>query len=219
MWIKILVTWLFEAQNLNPRPVQTLTVELTHLEIKAPILISQSQEGLLVRVKLVLTFPNRSQYSSERIWKINSFIFYVKSPRIQLRFKLVRNNGDVRRLVLKKSVVVEKNNSILLLYSLHIQGTIFDSANYAESLWKASISNIFCHLLRFQSSIRFPSFSARSPKMGNFLRLRHVKKLLVYTRYAPRSEMYLSYLIIYSPLSKRFRASSSRKLGGELKII
>ena len=157
MWIKILVTWLFEAQNLNPRPVQTLTVELTHLEVKAPILISQSQESLLVRVKLVLTFPNRSHYSSERIWKVNSFIFYVKSPRIQLRFKLVRNNGDVRRLVLKKSVVVEKNNSMLLLYSLHIQGTIFDSADYAESLWKASFSNIFCHLLRFQSSIRFPS--------------------------------------------------------------
>ena len=176
MWIKILVTWLFEAQNLNPRPVQTLTVELTHLEVKAPILTSQSQESLLVRVKLVLTFPNRFQYSSERIWKINCFIFYVKSPRIQLRFKLVRNNGDERRLVLKKNVVVEKNNSMLLLYSLHIQGTIFDSADYAESLWKASFSNIFCHLLRFQSSIRFPSFPALSPKMGNFLRLRHVKK-------------------------------------------
>ena len=156
MWIKILVTWLFEAQNLNPRPVQTLTVELTHLEVKAPILISQSQESLLVRVKLVLTFPNRSQYSSERIWKINSFIFYVKSPRIQLSFKLVRNNGDVRRLVLKKSVMVEKNNSMLLLYSLHIQGTIFDSADYAESLWKASFS-IFFFVIYFDFRAPFGS--------------------------------------------------------------
>ena len=171
MWIKILVTWLFEAQNLNPRPVQTLTVELTHLEVKAPILISQSQESLLVRVKLVLTFPNRSHYSSERIWKINSFIFYVKCPRIELRFKLVRNNGDVRRLVLKKSVVVEKNNSMLLLYSLHIQGTIFDSADYAESLWKASFSNFF---LSFTSiwelhSVPAPVLSCAFSKDRKFL--------------------------------------------------
>ena len=169
MWIKILVTWLFEAQNLNPRPVQTLTVELTHLEVKAPILFSQSQESLLVRVKLVLTFPNRSQYSSERIWKINSFIFYVKSPRIQLRFKLVRNNGDVRRLVLKKSVVVEKNNSMLLLYSLHIQGTIFDSADYAESLWKASFSNFFLSFTSISELHSVPVLFCAFSKDGKFL--------------------------------------------------
>ena len=52
----------FWSANPSPRLRLTLTVELTNLKVKAPLLILQSQESPSVRVKLALTFPGGVKY-------------------------------------------------------------------------------------------------------------------------------------------------------------